>query len=271
MEEILKLYFYKVRRALLILWRIWFWLLASIPIIFLFPILVFILFLPNFYKHIFWIARNVWAPIILYGMGFRLEIKYKGGTNKNQQFMFVANHTSYIDPFIMLRVVKQPFVFVGKKELVKIPLFGYIYKHAAIMVDRSSSKSRYGVYGRADKVLDKGYSVCIFPEKDYLDETILLNPFKHGAFKIAVFHHFPVVPMLFLDCKRKQPWYTTHGYPGKLRVNVYPSVSTKGMTGKDVPKLLDNIYNFMESELREDPERASLKAINIWKRINKIS
>ena len=77
--------------------------------------------------------------------------------------------------------------------------------------------------------------------------------------------------MLFLDCKRKQPWYTTHGYPGKLRVNVYPPVSTKGMTEKDVPKLLDKIYNFMESELREDPERASLKAINIWKRINQIS
>ena len=141
-------------RVLLILWRIWFYLLASIPIILLFPILVFILFLPNFYKYIFWIARNVWAPIILYGMGFRLEIKYKGGTNKNQQYMFVANHTSYIDPFVMLRVVKHPFVFVGKKELVKIPLFGYIYKRAAIMVDRSSSKSRYGVYGRADKVLD---------------------------------------------------------------------------------------------------------------------
>ena len=130
-------------------------------------------------------------------MGFWLEIKYKEGINKNQQYMFVANHTSYIDPFVMLRVFKKPFVFVGKKELVKIPLFGYIYKRAAIMVDRSSSKSRYGVYGRADSVLDKGYSVCIFPEKNYFDETILLNPFKHGAFKIAVFHQFPIVPTVF--------------------------------------------------------------------------
>ena len=95
-------------------------------------------------------------------MGFWLEIKYKEGINKNQQYMFVANHTSYIDPFVMLRVFKKPFVFVGKKELVKIPLFGYIYKRAAIMVDRSSSKSRYGVYGRAESILDKGYSVCIF-------------------------------------------------------------------------------------------------------------
>ena len=203
----------------------------------------------------------------MYGMGFYPSIKWKERFEKGKSYMLVSNHKSMIDVMLMVYCCKHPIVFVGKKELVKIPLFGYIYKRAAIMVDRSSSKSRYGVYGRADKVLDKGYSVCIFPEKDYLDETILLNPFKHGAFKIAVFHHFPVVPMLFLDCKRKQPWYTTHGYPGKLRVNGYPSVSTKGMTEKDVPKLLDKIYNFMESELREDPERASLKAINIWKRI----
>ena len=265
------MYFYKVRRAILILWRIWFYLLASIPIIFLFPILVFILFLPNFYKYIFWLARNIWAPVILYGMGFWLEIKYKEQIDNNQQYMFVANHTSYIDPFVMLRIFKKPFVFVGKKELVKIPLFGYIYKRAAIMVDRSSSKSRYGVYGRADNVLEKGYNVCIFPEKDYFDETILLNPFKQGAFKIAIFHQFPIIPMVFFDCKRKQPWYTTHGYPGRLRVNVYPSVRTNGMSETDIPKLQNTIYKLIDSELRKDPERSALKAIDTWKRINKLS
>ncbi len=260
-----------MRRILLVFWRIWFYFLASAPIIILFPILVFILFLPNFYKYIFWVARNIWAPFILYGMGFRLEIRYKGEIDKKRQYLFVANHTSYIDPFIMLRVVKEPFVFVGKKELVKIPLFGYIYKRAAIMVDRSSSKSRYGVYGRADKVLDRGYSVCIFPEKDYLDETILLNPFKHGAFKIGIFNQFPIIPMVFFDCKRKQPWYTTHGYPGKLRINVYPSVSTKGMDEADIARLQNKIYNLIDFELRNDPEKSALKAIDTWKRINNLS
>ena len=69
---------------------------------------------------------------------------------------------------------------------------------------------RYGVYGRADNVLEKGYNVCIFPEKDYFDETILLNPFKQGAFKIA-FSSISNYSNGF-DCKRK-PWYTTYGYP----------------------------------------------------------
>ena len=80
-----------------------------------------------------------------------------------KSYLFVANHSSYIDVMLMFIVANKPFVFVGKKELVKIPFFGYLYKRAAIMVDRGSSKSRFGVYGRAKKVLDKGYSVCIFP------------------------------------------------------------------------------------------------------------
>ena len=202
-------------------------------------------------------------------MGFRLQITHKGKIKKNQQYLFVANHTSYIDPMIMLRVVKQPSVFVGKKELIKIPLFGYLYKRAVIMVDRSSSKSRFGVYGRADKVLEKGYSVCIFPEKNYLDETILLNPFKQGAFKIAIFNQFPIVPIVFFDCKRKSPWYTTHGFPGKLRIGVYPSFSTIGMQEKNIPDLQEKIYNLINSELKKDPEKSALNAINIWKRINK--
>lgn len=249
----------------------WFYLLASLPIIVLFPIFVFLLILPNFYKYIFWVARNIWAPFILFGMGFRLEITYNGKIDKKKRYMFVANHTSYIDPMIMLRVVKQPCVFVGKKELVKIPLFGYLYKRAAIMVDRSSSKSRFGVYGRAEKVLEKGYSVCIFPEKNYLDETILLNPFKQGAFKIAVAHKFPIVPMVFFDCKRKSPWYTTHGFPGKLRIGVYSSISTDGMKEHDIPYLQTKIYDLIDSQLRQDPEQSALNAITVWKRINKIS
>ena len=72
----------------------------------------------------------------------------------------------------------------GKKELAKIPIFGFLYKRAVIMVDRSSSKSRYGVYGKADEVIEKGYNLCIFPEKNYLDETLLLNLFKQGRLPV---------------------------------------------------------------------------------------
>ena len=79
---------------------------------------------------------------------------------------------------LMFRMRKKPFVFVGKKEIVKIPIFGYLYKRTAITVDRSSPKSRFQVYERANQLINKGYSICVFPEREYLDETILLNKFK---------------------------------------------------------------------------------------------
>ena len=166
----------------------------------------------------------------------------------------------------MFFVAKQPFLFVGKEELVRIPIFGYLYKRAAILVDRSSSKSRFSVYNKASKVLSKGLSVCIFPEKEYSDQTILLNPFKKGAFKLAIRHQLSICPMVFLDCKRKFPWYTTHGYPGQLRVIVHEPISTIGMTDKDINKLQEKTYNLIYDELKNDPKQSAIEAIEICKK-----
>jgi 1-acyl-sn-glycerol-3-phosphate acyltransferase len=45
------------------------------------------------------------------------------------------------DIMLMLAVVKNPFVFVGKRELAKVPLFGFFYKRTCILVDRGCSKA----------------------------------------------------------------------------------------------------------------------------------
>ena len=260
-----------MRKTLLILWRMWFYLLSSTLVIILFPLLALLLLFPDGYRPFFWIARNLWARTVLLGTGFWMKKTFKTTVDLKKSYMLVANHSSYIDIMLMFAAAPNPFVFVGKKELVKIPFFGYLYKRAAIMVDRSSSKSRYGVYGRAKKVLQKGYSVCIFPEKEYTDETILLNPFKQGAFKIAIEHELPICPMVFLDCKRKFPWYTTHGYPGLLRVDIHPTLPTAGLGEKDIPELQQKTYNLIASELLNDGEQAAVEAIDVWKKSKKLS
>jgi 1-acyl-sn-glycerol-3-phosphate acyltransferase len=194
---------------------------------------------------------------------------FKTILDPKKSYLLLANHSSYIDIMLMFAAAPNPFVFVGKKELVKIPFFGYLYKRVAIMVDRSSSKSRYGVYGRVRKVLDKGYSVCIFPEKEYLDETILLNPFKKGAFRIAIEHQLPICPMVFLDSKRKFPWYSTHGYPGILRVDVHPPLPSAGLHVDDIHDLQQKTYDLIHSELVNDPQQMAVQAIAAWKKANK--
>ena len=133
-----------IQKIALLLWRVWFYVLAAIPIITLFPILLLIASHKNGYPTLYWIARNVWSPFILIGMGFYIRTKFAKPLPEGTSYLLVANHSSYLDPFVMFRVSKNPFVFVGKKEFIKVPLFGSIYKRAAILVDRSSSKSRWG-------------------------------------------------------------------------------------------------------------------------------
>src|SRR5210317_196324 len=254
-----------MRKVLLVLWRIWFYLLGAVPVVLFFIPLSLFLILPNGYRYVYWVARNIWAPFVLFGMGFWVK-RLNRFPPEGISMVLVANHSSYMDIMLMLRMRKTPFVFVGKKEIVKIPIFGYLYKRAAIMVDRSSSKSRFEVYERARKVIDKGYSICIFPEKEYTDETLLLNPFKQGAFKLAIEHKLPLFPMVFLDCKRKFPWYTTHGYSGSLRVKALDLIETRGMTEADIHPLTERMHQEIKSELLADPKQNAVNAIAVWKK-----
>jgi len=264
-KDVLKKYLWLVKKVLLVLWRGWFYFLAAIPVIVLFIPLAFFVLLPNGYRYVFWIARNVWAPFVLLGMGFWVK-KANAFPEEGKSFMLIANHTSYIDVMVILRLRKTPFVFVGKKELVNVPIFGFLYKRAAIMVDRSSSKSRFGVYGRAQKVIAKGYSVCIFPETDYIDESIVLNPFKQGAFKLAIEHELPILPMAFLDCKRKFPWHTSHGFPGDLRAKALKIIPTSNLKETDIPNLQEKAYQIIKISLLNDPKGHTEKAILKWKK-----
>lgn len=254
-----------MRKVLLILWRIWFYALSAFPVILLFVPLAIFLLLPNGYKYLYWVARNIWSPFVLFGMGFRIK-RLNTIPHDNKSIILVANHSSYIDIMLMFRMRKRPFVFVGKKEIEKIPIFGYLYKRSAITVDRSSFKSRSKVYERAKEVIRDGYSICVFPERDYLDEKILLNQFKIGAFKMAVEHKLPILPIVFYDCKRKFPWYATHGHCGSLRVRALKVIETSKLGYDSIKALSTKVHQEIERSLLQDPRKQALKAIEIWKK-----
>ncbi|WP_027126197.1 lysophospholipid acyltransferase family protein [Gelidibacter mesophilus] len=220
-----------------ILYRIWFYVLVTLPILILFPILILSILKEEWYPYFFKLAR-LWAKIILIGMGFRIIIKREQTPEPNKSYMFIANHTSMADIMLMLVSVKNPFVFVGKAELAKIPLFGFFYKRTCILVDRSSEKSRKAVFLRAQKRLKQGLSICIFPEGGVPDDTsMILDAFKDGAFRLAINHQIPIVPITFADNKDRFSYVFFSGGPGKMRVKVHPFLSTDGLTSKDAKAL----------------------------------
>lgn len=231
------------------LYQVWFYILVAIPIILLFPILVLLSASEKWYPHFFWVARNLWANFILFGMGCIPRIKYAEKIVKGKSYMLVANHTSMLDVMMMLKVSPNPFVFVGKKELVKIPIFGFFYKRVCITVDRSDAKSRTAVYRRAQKRLQKGLSICIFPEGGVPDEAIILDDFKGGAFKMAIAHQIPIVPMVFFDNKQRLPFTLTKGKPGKSRVKVLQFFETKALDERVKISLCEEVRELILKEL----------------------
>lgn len=233
------------------LWRIWFYILMGVPIIILSPILIISILSEKTYPQFFVIAR-LWAKIILIGMGFYYKIERDEQMEKGKSYMLVANHTSMTDIMLMLVVSKNPFVFVGKKELVKIPIFGFFYKRTSILVDRGSSKSRFEVFKRAQHRLNQGLNICIFPEGGVPDdESIILDEFKDGAFRLAIEHQIPIVPMTFADNKERFSFKFFSGSPGKMRAKVHNFIPTDGLTLDDKKELKDKVRNVIYDQLVE--------------------
>lgn len=236
---------------LLLIWRIWFYILMFSSIIMMLPFLL-VLTSDEKYYPTFWKMIRAWSFLLIYGMGFRLKIKKEQKIEKNKSYMFIANHASLLDPWVMIALSKNPIVFVGKKELVKIPIFGFFYRKVVIMVDRGSEKSRKRVYEMAKERLKNGTSVGIFPEGLVPEEDIVLASFKNGAFSLAIEYQIPIVPQIYYDCKRFFSWNIFKGGPGNFRVKQCNFIETEGLKIEERKKLKQQVFSLVYNELKND-------------------
>lgn len=214
-----------------LIYRIWFYVVMAIPILVMFPLLFISLLKETWYPYFFKLAR-LWARFILVLMGFKTKIIREEITDIDKSYMFIANHTSMTDIMLMLVAVKNPFVFVGKAELAKIPIFGFFYRRSSILVDRGNPESRKAVFDRAQKRLQQGLSICIFPEGLVPEEHIDLAEFKDGAFRLAINHQIPIVPLTFYDNKKRFSYTFFSGSPGEMRAKIHHFIPTLGLSSK---------------------------------------
>ncbi|TVZ52579.1 lysophospholipid acyltransferase family protein [Dokdonia sp. Hel_I_53] len=231
------------------IWKVWFYFLMLVVILILSPLLIISILKETWYGVFFRLAQ-IWARTIMLLMGFVPLIKREEKFVRNKSYMLVSNHTSMLDILLMLHLAKNPFVFVGKAELAKIPLFGFFYKRTCILVDRGNARSRKAVFDQAQRRLNQGFSICIFPEGGVPDDTsLILDSFKDGAFRLAIDHQLPIVPITFYDNKKRFPYSFLEGGPGKLRARVHTFIPTAGMS--QVNKM----------ELREETRKVILTAL----------
>lgn len=238
-------------RILNYFWRAWFVLLAIIitPILGI-PVLL-LSINPNHFKYAYVFIR-LWCIIMFYGMGFRYELINKSGKkiDKDKDYVIIANHYSTIDVFLpSLLHPNHPLIYVGKKELDKIPIFATIYKRICVLVDRNDPKSRASVYDRCAERMQQGNNIVIFPEGGVPDDTsIMLLPFKDGAFRLAEEHQFPIAVYTYLGLKEMFPFDNGKGFPGKVTVILNdilePNESAEILKEKSRNLILETLENY---------------------------
>lgn len=192
-----------------------------------------------------------WADCMMIFWGIRHRNYFESPHDSSRQYVFIFNHISYMDiPIIMKTIRRQHFRILAKAELANIPVFGFLYRNAAVMVDRSSAEKRAKSVQQLKSVIRKGISVVIAPEGTFNTTHQPLKEFYDGAFKIAIETQTPIKPILFLDGYNRFNYQSIFSLsPGRSRAIYLDEVPVQGLTGKDVKMLKEKIYKIMEQKL----------------------
>ena len=236
------------------LWKLWFILHFLITLVILYPVFLVLLSNEKWFGSAFKLMR-VWAKELCYGAGIFPSVNYEINIEKiPKPCVFVSNHCSYMDIITSYVSVQQYFIFVGKQELDKAPLFRIFFRRMNILVNRKSTVDSHKAYVQACERIDKGQSVFIFPEATISSNGTLI-PFKNGAFKLAIDKQVPVVPLVFPDnwkLLQSGGFFKANGRPGTARVIVREAVPTKGMTNADLIPLREKLKSIIQESLDQN-------------------
>jgi 1-acyl-sn-glycerol-3-phosphate acyltransferase len=212
----------------------------------------FLIFIQKVKWHRYGILLNrIWSWIFFNFCGIKVEIEYKSPLDKNKQYVFCANHFSFLDIALMGRLPFY-FVFVGKSSLGKVPFFGYMFKKLHITVNRESIRNKYESLVKSKQAIEVGKSIAIFPEGGITKNAPNLSKFKDGAFRLAIEKQVPVVPItlpynyiIFPDEKKLQI------NRRKAKIVVHEEISTLGLTLDDIDQIKEKTFNIIEKELKK--------------------
>lgn len=193
-----------------------------------------------------------WADAWFLLVGIWHKNLYESPHNKKRQYIFVANHISYIDAPVIAKTLRQPVRALGKVEMSKIPLFGFIYRNAIVTVDRSSASHRAQSVRILKSVIRRGISIFIFPEGTFNETHRPVKDFFDGAFRIAIETQTPIKPILFLDAYARWHYGSLFSLrPGRSRSVFLAEIPVAGLTLHDLPVLKQQVHELMAQKLVE--------------------
>ncbi len=237
----------KALRILHTAYGLWVFAMLFVPA---FVLLLYVIVFPSRYR---WVGVvNRWWARALFALCFlRVHVRVSPRIDLHQQYIFCPNHFSYLDiPTMGLNPVNA--IFVGKNDMEKIPLFGFMYRKLHITVNRASLRSRSHTLRRSLQALDEGKSLVIYPEGGIVTtDPPRMAPFKDGAFRAAIEKKVPVVPVTIPHNWKRMPdtpWPLLHA--GPIEVIFHDPIETSHRNLDDVNELKSEVFSVIDRELQ---------------------
>ncbi len=179
-----------------------------------------------------------WSHLFLAAAGVRLEIEGREKVDPSGQHVFLANHLSNLDIPAMFITAPVPIRYLAKKEVYKIPFVAAAMRKIGIVkVDREAGSSIHAeVNAGVAAAKARGHSLIIFPEGTRSTDGEP-QPFKKGAFRIAIANEMPIVPITIQGTWEVWPPGSKLFWPGPARVIVHDPIPTVGMDLSEIDDL----------------------------------
>lgn len=159
--------------------------------------------------------------------------------------VFVFNHTSKMDAFVAMKLVRGEVTGIAKAEAKKVPVFGQLFQLAGMaFLDRSDPARAVEALSPVVEKLRAGTSIIVSPEGTRTP-TPRLGPFKKGPFHVAMQAGVPIVPMLFRGVDEVQWRGAQVVRPGRVEVVVLPPVDTADWHADTVADHRDHVRALM--------------------------
>jgi len=199
----------------------------------------------RFYKWCDWGAR-VW----LKACGAKVHVTGLENLESDRDYVFVSNHRSYLDTASLYVYAGKRIGLVAKKELLKVPIFGYGMGIANVFaIDRSNPEKARKSMDRARELIKSGFSFGVFAEGTRAMPGELL-PFKKGAVHLALQTGAPMVPVAFKNTDVMMGKRRGVAYAGTVEMVILPPIETQGKDAKkDLMPLLNEVRSAVAREL----------------------
>jgi len=170
-------------------------------------------------------------------------------------YIICSNHSSYLDTVFFYSVFSDYFLFIGKGELLKWPLFRLFFRRMDIPVKRENFRHAYGALQKAYEALDEGSCVAIYPEGTIPEDAPQMQAFKKGAFKMAIDKQVPIVPITWTRNYKIMGEPTrlfSRSHPAVVKAVVHPPIDTRGLETSDLNDLRKQVFNVINSGLPQE-------------------